>query len=222
MMRLLLLLPLALTGCGDLPGKPKPVANEGKPVREMSFAPLFAEHCAGCHGAEGNLGPAPPLNDPLFVKIATNDMLTMAISQGRPGTPMPAFLQSAGGALNDAQVKVLVEGIRSTWGTPAPSLNPPPYDGAKGDPESGKKLFATACAGCHGDEGKGGSVGPINNSAYLALSSDQVLRRYIITGRPDLGMPNFAGTDGRPKDFQPLSAKDVDDIAAYVISWKKK
>ena len=31
---------------------------------------------------------------------------------------------------------------------------------------------------------------PINDPAFLDLASEQVLRRFVITGRPDFGMPN--------------------------------
>ncbi len=67
-------------------------------------------------------------------------------------------------------------------------------------------MFARACAGCHGNQGQGGKngeqqVGAINNQAFLALISDQALRRYAITGRPDLGMPAYDGKAGRLSDF---------------------
>ena len=34
-----------------------------------SFETLFKQNCSGCHGREGKLGPAPPLNDSLFLAI---------------------------------------------------------------------------------------------------------------------------------------------------------
>ena len=52
--------------------------------------------------------------------------------------------------------------------------------------------------------------------AFLALISDQASRRIIITGRPDLGMPNYAETDGRPEDFQPLTSAEIDDLVALL------
>ena len=39
------------------------------------FALLYATNCAGCHGADGRLGPAPPLNDPLFLAIVPDASL---------------------------------------------------------------------------------------------------------------------------------------------------
>jgi cytochrome c oxidase cbb3-type subunit III len=64
----LLLFFLLVTGC-DLPGQPK---IEDKPIRAdeiADFNVLFKNNCSGCHGAEGKLGPAPPLNDPLFLAL---------------------------------------------------------------------------------------------------------------------------------------------------------
>lgn len=54
-------------------------------------APLFARHCAGCHGAnaEGKLGPA--LANSGFQKAATSVFIAATIIRGRSGTPMPAF-----------------------------------------------------------------------------------------------------------------------------------
>jgi len=68
--------------------------------------------------------------------------------------------------------------------------------------------------------GQGGRHGAINDPNFLALISDQALRRIVITGRPDLGMPNYAGTKGRPENFQPLTAENVADVVALLASWR--
>ena len=87
-------------------------------------------------------------------------------------------------------------------------------------------LFQRACAECHGPNGAGGetgyaSGGAINDPAFLALISDQALRRIIITGRHDLGMPNFAQTDGRPDDFEPLTSEEIDELVALLAAWRR-
>ena len=94
-----------------------------------------------------------------------------------------------------------------------------------GSRERGEEVFARACAGCHGPNGSGvphkGEIhDAINDAAFLALISDQALRRIIITGRPDLGMPTYAEGDGRPKDFQPLTAAEIDDLVALLADWR--
>ena len=89
-----LVLALLVVGC-DLPGKPDPADRPVLPGAVTSFDRLYATHCAGCHGASGAYGPAPPLNDPLFVTIIPDDDLRHVIQNGRPGTPMPAFAKRA-------------------------------------------------------------------------------------------------------------------------------
>jgi cytochrome c oxidase cbb3-type subunit 3/ubiquinol-cytochrome c reductase cytochrome c subunit len=58
--------------------------------------------------------------------------------------------------------------------------------------------------------------GAINNPAFLALISDQALRRTIITGRPDLGMPAYDRKGG-----QALTPADVDDLVALLRYWRQ-
>ena len=221
---------------------------------------MYGTHCAGCHGADGKLGPAPPLNDPIFLAIVPDAELFRVISEGRAVTsgqksPMPAFglgkstpltadqakvlaefsAETDIGAepksrLTVEQVKVLAAGIKQRWGPPAsPASSVPPYltpaGAGRGRRDEGARVFARACAGCHGTHGQGTSgerpVGAINNPAFLALVSDQALRRLAITGRPDLGMPAYDGKDGRPPDFQPLTSAEIDDVVALLAYWRQ-
>jgi mono/diheme cytochrome c family protein len=213
-------------GCTP-PGKPAAVPNDGLPSKTMDFGTLYSTQCAGCHGVDGTLGPAPPLNDPLFLRIVLDAELLRVIAEGRPGTAMPAFDQSKGGPLDSSQVKMLAEGLKLKWGQPGGPKNVPPYTMVPdGDANRGAVVFGKSCSGCHGDHGQGGSfggkpVGAINDPSFLALSSNQVLRRYVITGRSDLGMPNFADSTGRSPDFIPLSSQDVADAVALLASWRK-
>jgi mono/diheme cytochrome c family protein len=174
------------------------------------------------------------LKDALFAAIVPDDELLRVIRGGRTGTPMPAFARENGGALTDAQIKVVADGIKSHWKGESPlPENPPPYalaaqDGARRTSDSverGIKVYQQACAGCHGPNGVGNEqngsvVNAINAPSFLALISDQALRRIIITGRPDLGMPNFAEGDGRPPDFQPLTTTEIDDLVSLLASWR--
>jgi cytochrome c oxidase cbb3-type subunit 3 len=219
---------IALAGCDNLPGKPKPEDRPIRPDRVEKFSELFAANCAGCHGAEGKLGPAPPLNDPLFLKIVPDEELLMTISSGRQDTLMPAFARShPGGTLTPNQVITLAEGLKKEWGKEVNLKGSIPdysVSAAKaGDVAAGQKVYQTACALCHGKQGEGtAAAGAINRSAFLTLISDQALRRIVITGRPDLGMPNFAETAGRPEGFKPLTNQDVSDIMALLASWRQK
>jgi mono/diheme cytochrome c family protein len=252
---------LAVLGAGcEPPGRPRPADRPVPADRVTDFDTLYRTHCAGCHGADGKLGPAPPLNDPLFLAIVPDDQLLRVIREGRtvtPGkkSPMPAFSLGEGaplspaqaeawarlkeeahadpkqqGPLTSAQVEVLAEGIKKRWGPPAsPPASVPPYlaptRASAGKKEEGARAFARACAGCHGQQGEGierdGRLRrKINDPAFLALISDQELRRYAITGRPDLGMPPYDGKDGRPPDFQPLTSEEIDGLVQFLACWR--
>ena len=233
---LLVSLSLLTAGC-DLPGRPA-LANRPVPANQVTdFGALYATHCAGCHGTDGKLGPGPPLNDPMFLAIVPDAELLRVVSEGRtvtPGqkSPMPAFAHDKGGPLTGAQVKVLADGIKKHWQSPvAPSSSLPAYIGSAvnggGNKDEGARVFARACAGCHGSQGQGEKDGhplrggAINNLAFLALLSDQTLRRIIITGRPDLGMPAYDGMTGRPPDFRALTPAEIDDLVGLVKSWRQ-
>jgi cytochrome c oxidase cbb3-type subunit 3 len=229
-MLLLALLAGWVAGC-DFPGRPGPGDRYVPPREVKSFDALFGRSCAGCHGADGKLGPAPPLNDRLFLAQIPDAELRRVIADGRHDTLMPAFATSAGGELTAEQVDILAEGIKKRWKPAEPSPSGAPSyllagagtDGkSAGDPDEGLEVFAMACASCHGDDGRGGkSVGAINDPNFLALISDQALRRYVITGRPDLGMPDYADPKGRPEGFRPMSSKDVANVVALLAGWRR-
>lgn len=227
--RLLLLLAALVVGC-DLPGRPNPA---DRPDQVPDFGALYATNCAGCHGADGKLGPAPPLNDPMFLAIVPDAELLRVITEGRTvtpaqKTPMPAFARDKGGTLTVAEVKALADGIKKRWGQTKPeSQSLPPYlaraAANNANKNEGAQVFARACAGCHGSQGQGRKDGErqINNLAFLALISDQALRRYVITGRSDLGMPAFDGNKGRPSEFRPLAEAEVNDLVSLLASWRR-
>jgi mono/diheme cytochrome c family protein len=220
-----------MAGC-DWPGKPDPKNRPVPENRLLDFGKLYSQNCAGCHGADGKVGPAPPLNDPLFLAIVPDKVLLEVITGGRPGTLMPAFAREQGGPLTAEQVKALAEGIKPRWGQSAkapegvPDYLPPEKMPTGTGTAGGAKVFARACAACHGEQGAGvkddnGLVNTINNRVFLSLMSDQVLRRYVITGRPDFGMPNYA--EPRPGDasFKPLSGQEVSELVTLLASWRQ-
>jgi cytochrome c oxidase cbb3-type subunit III len=217
-------------GC-DFPGRPNPADAPRRPEQVTDFEQLYRQNCSGCHGADGTLGPAPPLADPLFAQLIPTAELTKVISQGRPGTLMPPMARERGGPLTMDQVKILAQEIKSRWAGKTSDAGAPAYLAtATEKPASqsagrGAEVFARACASCHGTTGhgteEGSDAGAINEPAFLALFSDQALRRTIITGRPDLGMPDYASGDDRSEDFRPLSSDDVADLVALLASWRK-
>ena len=158
------------------------------------------------------------------------------ITEGRSITPtqkspMPAFARDRGGPLTAAQVKALADGIKKHWGPPAtPAGSVPQYLAPAGTEavkmDEGARAFDRACAGCHGMAGEGverdGKLRrKINDPAFLSLISDQELRRYAITGRPDLGMPPYDGRESRPPDFKPLTSEDISNVVALLAYWRQ-
>jgi cytochrome c oxidase cbb3-type subunit III len=215
-------------GCDRMPGKPNPEERWKLATEVTDFSQLYAQNCSGCHGADGRLGAARPLNDPLYLALVTDDTLRQMIAHGVPGTSAPAFAQQVGGPLTDKQIDVLVEGMRSRWGATESFKNValPPYSlrdasakgSGPGDPKRGAAAYQTYCAQCHGKDGSGGPKGgSVINPAYLALVSDQALRTAVIVGRSDLGMPDWrANISGRP-----MSPQEISDVVAWLASHRQ-
>jgi mono/diheme cytochrome c family protein/rhodanese-related sulfurtransferase len=63
-------------------------AGPGNPGRGDE---LYAQHCTRCHGARGIEGPNARIGDPAFLARAPNGFLRIAITDGRPPTPMEGF-----------------------------------------------------------------------------------------------------------------------------------
>jgi cytochrome c oxidase cbb3-type subunit 3/ubiquinol-cytochrome c reductase cytochrome c subunit len=247
------------SGC-DLPDQPQYADRPLSTDQVADFDTVYKTRCAGCHGADGKLGPAPPHNDPLFLAIVPDAELLRVIREGRRVTPdqkspMPAFAADEGrslspaqakawaelkkefhagpkvqGPLTEAEIQVLAGGIKKRWGPPASLTGSvPPYlapIGGMASKDEGSRVFARACAGCHGQHGKGMEKDgrlrrKINDQAFLALISDQELRRYAITGRPDFGMPPYDGKDGRPPDFKPLTSQEISNLVALLAQWRQ-
>ena len=209
---------LLLAACDSLPGKPTLADKPLRPAEVVDFATLYGQNCAGCHGADGLMGGARPMNDPIYLALAGRDRLIAITATGVPGTPMPGFATSAGGMLTDQQVAIIADGMISTWGAAGALRNTvlPPYAAsAPGDPSAGAQAFARHCAGCHGADGTGGEKGrSVVDGAYLALVTDQALRSAVICGRVDLGMPDWRG--GR--DGTRLSDQEIGDVVAWLAA----
>jgi cytochrome c oxidase cbb3-type subunit 3 len=77
-------------------------------------APLYAQHCASCHGAEGRGGGtpgAPNLTDAIWLYGGDRATLTETLVRGRGGV-MPAWT----GRLSDAQITALAVYVRALGG----------------------------------------------------------------------------------------------------------
>jgi len=216
------LLAVALcTACSISSGRPAQNSAVVPPDRIVDFRVLYGQNCAGCHGVDGKGGAAMSLSNPVFLAIADDTVIRHAASNGAPGTPMPAFAQSAGGMLTDRQIDAIVSGIRS-WAKPGALGNQtlPPYAAqSPGDRQRGADAYRIYCSSCHGADGRGGTkASSIVDGSYLALTSDQYLRTIVIAGRPELGAPDWRGdVEGRP-----MSSQDISDVVAWLSSQRPK
>jgi mono/diheme cytochrome c family protein len=209
---------LALLSCAA-PGRPAAEQAVIRPSEVADFALLYAQNCSGCHGENGQGALSVAIGKPVYLAIADDQTIRQVIEEGRAGTAMQAFSQKAGGFLTDAQVDILVRGIRA-WSQPGSLTNtlisdgPPAYAASlTGDTARGQDVFVGNCSSCHGADGRGARA--IADPSYLALVTDQHLRTVIIAGMPNLGMPDWRG---HPR---PLSEADVTDVVAWLAMQRR-
>lgn len=138
------------------------------PEDVQAGARLYRGKCAGCHGPEGGgTGAGPALRDGSFKRGASDEALFQTITNGVPGTAMPAFPQ------NSLETWQIVAHLRT--------LSVARRAGkTAGDPKAGAGLFTQHCIGCHTTAGSGGLVGPdltdIGDRQTLAALRGSILR----------------------------------------------
>jgi cytochrome c oxidase cbb3-type subunit III len=206
------------SGCGAPHGQPGKGSEVPAPNEILEFGTLYAENCAGCHGAAGRGGAAIALADPVYLAIADDEVIRKVIAKGVRGTAMPAFAESAGGMLTDKQIDVITSEMRSRWSQRGvlDAANPPSYSPKlTGDVQRGEVAYKTYCESCHGPGARGGPKGSaIADDSFLALISDQGLRTIVIAGRPELGAPDWREN----MTGNPMSDQEVTDVVTWLSS----
>jgi len=152
-------------------GQEKPVSNPvaGDRGAIKEGASLFRGNCSPCHGlnAQGG-GRGPDLTAGQWVHGSSDADVFRTISQGVPGTEMPAS------GFEDSEAWAIIAFLRS--------LAPPRQAPSSGDRVRGEKLFfeSGGCAHCHMVKGRGGLLGPdlsrvgaARSAAYLIDSIRQ-------------------------------------------------
>lgn len=202
---------LACCACNGVGERMAATKDPARPQDVLDFATLYNQNCSACHGEHGQNGPALDLANPVYQGLVDDASLKKWITNGMPGTEMPAFGESAGGFLTEQQIDALVAGMRANWRkAPARGSLPPAYiANLRGDEKSGEQVYNDACISCHEKSGE-----RISDASYLALISDQSLRTITIAGRPDLGQPDWE--QDRPD--RPLTNEDVTNVVAYLAS----
>ncbi len=194
----------------------------GRPERGEA---IYAVNCVGCHGTRGEGTSGPALSNPGFLRLASDGFLMATMALGRSGTEMRPVKRGPQSILNlsSDEVNDLVAYMRSWEYAPPfevhgtatiPHRFVVPWDLARG-----RELFASNCAGCHGDEGKGSWAPELANEGFLSAASDGFLQATIVRGRTGTAMRAFGhGANG----LVDLSPSDVDDIVAYMRQWSKR
>lgn len=139
---------------------------------------LFQVHCARCHGMLGEGGEGPSLKRPRLTHAPDDLALYSVISQGIPGTGMPATWAPR---------------PRDLWKVAAyvQSLGRLAVEEMPGDPLAGKLVYESKgnCASCHILDGVGRAVGPELSEVGLRRNLDYLQR--AITN-PDAEQPKIA------------------------------
>src|SRR5450631_345771 len=108
---------------------------------------LYNSSCAGCHGLDGSgSDKAVDISGSAKVRHLSDAQLSGIISNGVPGTGMPAFHN-----LNERQIGALVDYLRQLQGKTETRTLP-------GDAKRGKAIFfgKGECSSCHTISGAGG------------------------------------------------------------------
>lgn len=171
----------------------------------------FASQCVACHGANGEGGVGPALNSKTLLKNTPDAIFFSVIRSGVPNTQMPSWSVDFGGPLTDEDIRDVVAYVRA-WEPTAPEIT---VKVAVPDPALGAVLFASTCAICHGEGGKGGvreGVPALNDPARLAKFDDAWYRSVIANGRPAKGMPTWGTV---------LSPAQLEDLVALIGAWRQ-
>ena len=137
---------------------------------------IFISTGAGCHGLDGRGSEkAPNITGSSKVQRYSDAQVSNIISNGVPGTGMPAFH-----SLNPAQVRLLVNYVRVLQGKIAARALP-------GNPSRGKEIFfgKGGCSSCHTVSGEGGFLGSDLTTYGSDLPAEDILDRIVKPGSID-------------------------------------
>src|SRR5207245_9313722 len=82
---------LACTGCSISPGRPGKESEVIPPNEVTDFNLLYAQNCAGCHGADGKGGAAIAMAHPVFLAIGKDHAIPHTVADGATQTATPPF-----------------------------------------------------------------------------------------------------------------------------------
>ena len=125
--------------------------------------------------------------------------------------------------LTDKQIDVITQwnavALEPPWEFSTERILHPMRPNRRATLKRGEVAYKTYCESCHGPGGRGGPKGSaITDESFLALVSDQGLRTIVITGRPELGAPDWReNVPGKP-----MSEQEITDVVAWLASQRSK
>lgn len=187
-----------------------------------SGARLYAENCALCHGenGQGRVGATLAKDWP---SIRPDLRVRETITNGVPGSPMPAWSTDKGGPFSNNEIESLVCYILSWESGGPPLIYPTPTfklaaevtapPGVEGDPNLGARLYQQNCAVCHGESGEG-RIGANLSQVFSSIRPDLLTQSVIANGVAGSAMPAWSRENGGP-----LTSDEIEDIVAYIMTW---
>lgn len=173
--------------------------------------------CSRCHGEFGEGDTGPSILNRNFLVAASNAYLYETIAKGRSLTAMFGWSHDVHGdeRLDKQDISDIMEFMRSTIDQELTYI----YAGANpGDASTGKKLFQSNCADCHGEFGEGENAPALNNQELLSAASNGYLLGTISLGRSGTAMPSWGRGE---ENYSALSGKERQDIVAYIRNWQR-
>jgi mono/diheme cytochrome c family protein len=187
-------------------------------------ATLYGAFCAACHGPNGEgmrypgMAAFPAIGTPDFLAIASDRFLVDTVTHGRPGRRMPAWGAAEAG-LRPHEIAAVVAHVRTFAPGVAAPIDAEPRRWVEGDATQGARLYADACASCHGAHGEGKEGAALANLRFLAAATDTYLVETIHRGRRGTAMPAF----GSPSPtHRVLGDAEIESIVTFMRSWKEK
>jgi mono/diheme cytochrome c family protein len=184
-------------------------------------ATLYGTFCAACHGPRGEgmrypgMAAFPAIGNPDFLAMASDRFLAATVTHGRPGRRMPAWGEKEGG-LRPAEIEAVVAHVRVLGGVPSPPETEPAR-WVRGDAASGGRLYADACASCHGAEGEGREGPALANPGLLRHATDRYLVETIRVGRRGTSMPAFGAASPA---HRLLADPEIESIVTFMRTWE--
>jgi mono/diheme cytochrome c family protein len=181
-------------------------------------ATLYGKYCAMCHGQDGGGRIGANLED--FPGIRADAAMASIISDGIPGSTMPAWSIAKGGPLTDEDISDITGYLLgvlngTTPVSPAPTYQPPAIPtlpGFDGDPSIGAIVFNENCIVCHGDSGQG-FLGKTLAQNWPGNQPEAYLTDVIARGVRGTLMPAWGEAYGGP-----LAESEIMNVSAYLLS----